>query len=171
MQAADQVYTLINALNDSADVRVDMSQIIDADGLRLAPYYTLKTSDQILSQAEFSHYWSNNDELVYGVQPGSGNAIKMTLPKYWSKFYILDQSVSHDMSQISQPEDFVATGNMRNTILSTYPPSEFALVEYYQPGVEPRYGGMDWRSVVIVLKPVDEKQWRLAALIGGQWTI
>jgi hypothetical protein len=43
------------------------------------------------------------------------------------------------------------------------------IVEYYFPGFDPQYGGMDWRSLKLVFSQADGS-WNLAGIIHDEWT-
>jgi hypothetical protein len=43
------------------------------------------------------------------------------------------------------------------------------IVEYYFPGFDPQYGGMDWRSLRLVFSD-HGGTWYLAGIIHDEWT-
>jgi hypothetical protein len=44
------------------------------------------------------------------------------------------------------------------------------MIEYYFPGFDPQYGGLDWRSIRLVFVQ-HGMDWYLTAIIHGEWTI
>ena len=42
-------------------------------------------------------------------------------------------------------------------------------VEYHDPGEDPQYEGMDWRSLRLVMVP-DGEDWRLVGVVHAEWT-
>ena len=44
------------------------------------------------------------------------------------------------------------------------------VVEYYFPGFNPDYAGMDWESLRLVFEQY-ENDWKLVGIIHNQWTI
>ena len=44
-------------------------------------------------------------------------------------------------------------------------------MEYHVPGTNPDYGGMDWRSLRLVMEEGDDGKWDLRAVIHDEWTI
>jgi hypothetical protein len=43
------------------------------------------------------------------------------------------------------------------------------VVEYYFPGFDSKYAGMDWQSLRLVFQQ-ENGQWYLVALVHSQWT-
>jgi hypothetical protein len=43
------------------------------------------------------------------------------------------------------------------------------VVEYYFPGFDPQYEGMDWRSLRLIFLQ-DNDVWYLAGIVHDQWT-
>jgi len=43
-------------------------------------------------------------------------------------------------------------------------------VEYHFPGIDPQYGGLDWRSLRLVFQQ-SGGEWYLVGIIHDQWTI
>ena len=44
------------------------------------------------------------------------------------------------------------------------------VVEYYFPGFNPEYEGMDWKSLRLVFEKYEDS-WKLVGIIHNQWTI
>ena len=44
------------------------------------------------------------------------------------------------------------------------------IVEYYFPGFNPEYEGMDWKSLRLVFEQYEDN-WYLVGIIHNQWTI
>jgi formylglycine-generating enzyme required for sulfatase activity len=63
--------------------------------------------------------------------------------------------------------DFVGQGNIINNIREVYP--DALVVEYHFDGIEPQYGGLDWRSLRLVLEEQDGV-WYLVGIVHSEWT-
>ena len=62
----------------------------------------------------------------------------------------------------------MGTGNSIYNLRELYPKA--TIVEFNTPGTDPRYGGMDWRSLWIVMERVDDR-WVVVGIVHGSWTI
>ena len=56
---------------------------------------------------------------------------------------------------------------MINNIPDFYPGG--MMVEYHFPGIDPEYGGLDWRSLRLVFIPYGE-DWFLVGVVHDEWT-
>jgi hypothetical protein len=59
-------------------------------------------------------------------------------------------------------------GNSIDNSQEYYPGAR--IVEYYFPGFDPQYAGMDWRSIRLVFME-ENNIWYLVGIIHDQWTI
>lgn len=151
------------ANNDYARVAND---IHPTRGVRFSMYaYVRPESDKVFSLEQYVQYLDEaNIRFTWGQKDGTGNLYVTPLPDYladWVKAdYFNDQPTTINAS--------AAVGNSINNLDRVYPDSDY--VEFYNPGVNPEYGGMDWRALRLVF---DEYQGRryLVAIISDQWTI
>ncbi len=108
---------------------------------------------------------TNTAVLNWGVYDGSGEPIDLSWPDYYSRF-IYD----HDfyVAPVIGNNYIVSYGNMINNISVEYPTAVF--VEFYYPQFDPQYGGMDWRSITLVMENVNGTYY-LVGVVHGEWTI
>jgi hypothetical protein len=133
--------------------------------LRFAPYQYLRETDQIFCPQELAQIQSSNDILVWGSYDGSGEPIFLTFLQYHDRF-VYDADFFQPL--VVGFNQAVSQGNSINNIPEIYP--DGIMLEYYFPGFDPQYGGMDWRSLRLVFVN-DNGQWYLTALVHGEWTI
>lgn len=133
--------------------------------LRFAPYQFLRETDQVFCQEGLAAAAQSESLLVWGQYDGSGETILLTFQEYHNRF-VYDEDYFQPLVVGFDRE--VSQGNSINNIPDIYP--DGMMVEYYFPGFDPQYGGMDWRSLRMVFVELDG-QWHLVALVHGEWTI
>jgi hypothetical protein len=136
-------------------------------GIRFSPYSRVDTAtDRRLSREQIRVLSTSPDSLLWGSYDGSGEPIRLTFRQYFAKFV-------RDFDLLAAPRVAVdsapmGTGNSINNIREAYPGAR--IVEFNTPGTDPRYGGMDWRSLWIVLERSGPR-WYVVGLVHGSWTI
>jgi len=133
--------------------------------LRFSPYQYLNNDNRIICPSEFDSYTSSTEPIAWGHYDGTGKPIGLTFIEYHQQF-VYDQDYLKPSVVGFNIE--VSTGNSINNIQEIIP--DGIMIEYYFPGIDPRYGGMDWRSLRLVFVPEND-QWYLTAIIHGEWTI
>ncbi len=88
----------------------------------------------------------------------------MSFLDYYSKF-IYDEDFAN-APQVAMNHR-LSTGNSIDNSTEFYPGS--MIVEYYFPGFDPQYGGMDWRSLRLVFSEYNST-WYLVGIIHDEWT-
>jgi hypothetical protein len=136
-------------------------------GVRFSPYgHVDTTSDRRLTPNQLRAQWSKPDSLVWGIHDGSGEPIRLSFRQYIDRFvYDFDALHAPRVARDSAP---MGTGNSIFNVREVYPAD--AVVEFNTPGTDPKYGGMDWRSLWIVLRRLDDR-WVVVAIVHGAWTI
>lgn len=133
--------------------------------LRFSPYPYLSTDNRILCPAEIESYTTSAEIYNWGQFDGTGKPIDLTFQEYHQRF-VYDQDYQKPVAVGLNLE--VSSGNSINNIPEIFP--DGIMIEYYFPGFDPQYGGMDWRSLRLVFVP-ENGHWYLAAIIHGEWTI
>jgi hypothetical protein len=133
--------------------------------LRFSPYQYLNNESRIICPSEFDSYTSSTEPFAWGHYDGTGKPIDLTFIEYHQQF-VYDQDYLKPRIVGFNVE--VSSGNSLNNIQEIFP--DGIMIEYYFPGIDPRYGGMDWRSLRLVFVPEND-QWYLTAIIHGEWTI
>ncbi len=133
--------------------------------LRFSPYSYLNSSNLTFCGSEIDHAAVSEDLLIWGSYDGTGNPINLSFGEYHEDF-VYDQDYFHCLIVGYNAE--VSSGNSLNNIQEIYPGG--MMIEYYFPGFDPQYGGLDWRSIRLVFVQ-HGMDWYLTAIIHGEWTI
>ena len=136
-------------------------------GIRFTPYPHVDTAqDRRLTPAQLRAEWAKPDSAIWGVQDGSGEPIRLTFRGYVDRF-VYDFDVLH-APRIARDSAPMGTGNAKFNVPQVY--SSDAILEFNTPGADPKYGGMDWRSLWIVLRRYSDR-WVVIGIVHGAWTI
>ena len=135
-------------------------------GVRFSPYAHIDTAtDKLFTREALTSLAGSNKKINWGSYDAGEEDIIMDPKKYFSKFV-------YDVDFINAKEKSVnsshASGNMINNIAEVYQGDSYS--EFYFPGFDPKYDGMDWRALRLVFKKVNEKLY-LIGIIHDQWTI
>lgn len=133
-------------------------------GLRFSPYAYVSNENLAFTPAQVSALWNEAAVYTWGSYDGSGLPIELSFPAYYDEFLYRADYASAPQISFNQR---LGTGNSLDNAAEFYPGS--IIVEYYFPGFDPQYSGMDWRSLRLVFQPVDGR-WYLSGLINDQWT-
>jgi hypothetical protein len=160
----DRAAEVISAFKDKD--MVSLSNYVHPEmGLRFSPYAYVKDTDQVFPSEKVAGLMTDNTVYTWGVYDGSGEPIALSFPDYYSKFiYDVDFADAPQVALNTQ----LGTGNSIDNSLEFYPGS--MIVEYYFPGFDAQYAGMDWRSLRLVFIEYNNT-WYLAGVIHDQWTI
>jgi hypothetical protein len=133
--------------------------------LRISPYPYLADTNQSICPGELRPLLVSEEVHTWGNYDGTGEAIQLSFIEYYRAFiydsdYIQAPMVGFDVE--------ISSGNSINNIPELFPDGK--MIEYHFPGFDPKYGGMDWRSIRLVFVKFGEN-WYLGAIIHGEWTI
>jgi hypothetical protein len=107
----------------------------------------------------------NKKVYTLGIYDGSGLPINLTSTEYYNKFI-------YDVDFVNAPgisyNRIIGKGSIINNAFEVYPNT--IIVEYHFSGFDPKYEGMDWRSLRLVFEEKDTV-WYLIGIIHDQWTI
>lgn len=135
-------------------------------GIRFTPYtYVSLENDLIFSKEKMLYFFEDTKQYIWGQYHGSGKGIKLTPSEYYKEFIY-----SKDFKSAPQVgyNKVLSKGNMYENQFKIY--DDPIIVEYYFPGFNPKYGGMDWISLRLVFENY-KGEWRLTGIINNQWTI
>jgi hypothetical protein len=134
-------------------------------GIRFSPYgYVDTISDRVLFDKQIRDAAGHKAVFNWGEFDGTGDPIVMTLPDYFKRF-VYDADYLH--AQQRSLNHFIGGGNSLNNLTAIYPGCEFT--EHYFPGFDPKYEGMDWRTVRLVYKREGAVVY-LVGIIHDEWT-
>jgi len=137
------------------------------DGVLLSPYAYVEPGTHVtLTVADLRRVAEDETiERVWGHHDGTGEAIRLPFREYFERFvydapFLEEGRVAVDRRQ--------GGSNTVDNAAEVWP--EGRIVEYHLQGRDPRYEGMDWRSLRLVL--VDEGgHWWLVGIVHDEWTI
>jgi hypothetical protein len=157
--------SLIKALSTkNADAIADL--IHPTQGVRFTPYtYVSLTSDLVFSQKEMRSFFDDQKVYLWGHYDGSGEPINLNPSQYYEKFIYAEDYAN--TKQVGYNK-VLSSGNALENQFEVY--NNPIVVEYYFPGLNPDYGGMDWRSLRLVFESY-QNDWKLVGIINNQWTI
>ncbi len=89
----------------------------------------------------------------------------MSIKNYFGKFVYDEDFLNAKQKSINE---FLGSGNSLNNLREVFPGSDFT--EFYFPGFDPKYEGMDWRTLRLVFKTENNRPW-LIAIVHDEWTI
>jgi hypothetical protein len=135
-------------------------------GVRFSPYSHVDTENDVVLTAEgIKTIQAQSRTYMWGRYDGSGKPIEMPFMDYYNEF-IYD--VDYKNAPQTAYDKIISTGNMIQNVEDVYEDAHH--VEYYFPGFDPEYAGMDWRSLRLVFEKYEEK-WYLVGIIHNEWTI
>lgn len=160
--AAMEFVTLL----DNKDYASLATLVHPTEGLRFSPYaYVNLDTDQWVATENLTTFLKGNEPLNWGSYDGTGDPISLTPEAYLQRFvydqaYIEPHLIGHNQ--------IVSTGNTIVNIDTAYPGATF--VEFHFKGFDPQYQGMDWRSLILVLKEASGL-WYVVGILHSEWTI
>jgi hypothetical protein len=135
------------------------------DSVHFSPYGFIGSGEQTLNAKDFIADLSSNKKIHWGTYDGSGEPIELSLKQYIEKFVYNADFLNAEKTGIDK---FIGSGNSLNNLKTIYPDTRF--IEYHFPGFDKKYGGMDWTSLRLVFKEIDN-YFYLQAFVHDQWTI
>lgn len=164
-QAAKQAAQEIMNILRSRDLERLAKAIDPEQGLRFSPYAHIDSETAQLFQPDELPDFKNTDKLVWGSFDGSGEPIKLSFREYFEKFV-------YDQDFASAPDvtvnKLLGQGNVPFNGQELYPDASY--VEFHYPGFDKKNEGMDWESLILVLRQ-NGQDWKLCAVVHAQWTV
>lgn len=136
------------------------------EGIRFYPYGVLDTTAaKALSRSEFVALLKTNSKTFWGYADGNGDSLILTIPEY-CKRYVYD--VPFKQADKTAIDKIIDPTTATSKIAVLYPHHRF--VQFYFPGFNKQYEGMDWKSLTLVLKQ-QPSGYYLVAVVHNQWKI
>jgi hypothetical protein len=133
-------------------------------GLRIAPYAAVKDTNQVFPADTIAGLMADTIVYTWGAYDGSGKLTNLTFADFFSMFvYEVDFA---DAPQLALNHHLGVSTTIDNST-EFYPGA--MIVEYYFPGFDPLYAGMDWCSLRLVFMEANHT-WYLVGIIHDQWT-
>lgn len=148
----------------------DMEKLADAvhpdKGVRFSPYgFVDVDNDLVFTAGEVKNLSSDSKTYLWGYYDGSGEPITLNFSDYHKKFIYDVDFVNAEQVGYNKT---LGHGNTLNNSFEVYKNS--IIVEYYFSSIDPKYEGMDWRSLRLAFEKKDNT-WYLVGVIHDQWTI
>ncbi len=160
---ATEVLALLSQNNMAGLVRF----VHPEKGVRFSPYsYVQPETDLVFTPQQISQLAVDAKVYTWGSFDGSGDPMALTFKDYRKRF-VTDKDYLTESDSIGYNK-VIGTDNSLNNRTEVYPKA--IIVEYYQSGKHPDYGGMDWGSVALVFEKY-QAEWLLVAVIHNSWTI
>lgn len=137
-----------------------------AKGVRFTPYtYVNLEKDIVFTPEKVKNFFQDQKVYLWGHYDGTGDVISLTPNEYYEKFiYSADFLNAEEIGY----NEVLSYGNMMENQFEVY--QDAIIVEYYFPGFDPKFEGMDWKSLRLVFQE-DGSAWKLVGIIHNQWTI
>lgn len=135
-------------------------------GLRFSPYAFVRSENLVFQAEVVAGLWQDTTRYTWGAYDGSGLPIEATFAEYSRQFVYSD---AFDQADVVSVNKAVGQGNSINNAAEFYPGA--VIVEFYLRGKDPKYQGMDWKSLRMVFEQTEDGEWYLVGLIHDQWTI
>jgi hypothetical protein len=144
-----------------------LSELVHSDGVRFSAYPHVRAdSDVVLSRGDVETMFSDSTKRHWGYTDGSGAPLDWTFNRYYAR-YVYDADFS-GAPVVRVNEAPAKTGNTPNNVAEAYPGAQW--VEFHFPSIDPKYEGMDWRSLWLVFAPSGDAL-KLVGVVHGAWTI
>jgi hypothetical protein len=134
-------------------------------GVRFSPYGYIDTSSSMLFTVGEIEKIDRKKIYHWGSYDGSGEPIRLSMDQYFDRFVC---DAPFNQKGKTAIDKILGTGNSKINIREIYPHSTF--VEYFIPGMNPDYRGLDWKSLRLVFAPAGDKLY-LVAVVHDSWTI
>lgn len=135
-------------------------------GIRFSPYAYIDTaSSQLLSPLQLVNFAKEKKVVIWGTYDGKEEDIKMNISDYFDRF-VYDKDFQN--AEKKSVNKFLGGGNSLNNLEEVYPKADFT--EFYFSGFDPKYDGMDWRTLRLVFRAENNTPY-LIAIVHDEWTI
>ena len=139
----------IQALS-AGDMAALASLVHPADGLRFSPYANVLPEHLVFSPDQLLSLINDPTIYTWGAFDGSGEPIRMTFAEYFDRFVYSKDFAGAEQVSLDRR---LGAGNTIDNSREFYP--QAIIVEYYLPGENPEYGGLDWQSLRLVFVQQD----------------
>lgn len=164
--ALSQFATAILISCKEKDFTLLSSFIHPVAGVRFSPYAYVDTAiHQQLSGQALRKLATSKQKITWGFYDGSGDTILLNLADYFNRFVYDKDFMAAPKRSLNK---ILGGGNSLNNLNKIYPGCDF--MEFYFPGTDPKYGGMDWKTLRLVFKKEKDRTW-LVGIIHDEWTI
>lgn len=161
MNKADQVLTALK----NKDMDALSTLVSPTQGVRFSPYAFVLDQDIVYSGSALKSAFNDLTIINWGVFDGSGEPIEMSFKDYYHSYI-------YNLDYVNAPQvgynAILSSGNISPNFSTYFPNSIF--IEYYFPGFDDQFSGMDWQSLSLVFVQ-EGNDWYLVGIVHSQWTI
>jgi|SRR5688572_3061149 len=130
-----------------------------------SPYGYIDTIDsKVFSPTQLKQLAKNNKRINWNSSWDAEDTELLTIDQYFKK-YVYD--VDFLNAPVKSINEFRSRGTDLNNIKEVYP--ECDVVEFYFPGFEEKFGGLDFRGLRMVFK-LHDKKFYIVAIVHDEWT-
>ncbi|MEO5931137.1 MAG: hypothetical protein ABIR47_14490 [Candidatus Kapaibacterium sp.] len=162
---AERAAAVISALKSGNTSRL-ASFVSPTQGLRFSPYVSMdSTRDLVFQKSQLAKLSAGARRYSWGTFDGPEESPRLTFRQYYRRF-IYD----HDYSRAKRRgynDEFLGHSTIPNNIPEFYPNG--IAVEYNFPGFNPKFDGMDWKSLWLVFEQ-EGGTWYLVAIAHDEWS-
>lgn len=164
--AVDTAKQILQALK-SQDIQTFKTFVDPKEGARFSPYAYVDTGKNIVLTVDALVSWFQDTTKTFlrGNYDGSWEPINISMKDYFKRF-VYDKDFL-DAPQVLENNE-VMRGNSINNAFDTY--TGKAIIEFYISWIDPKYQGMDWWSLILVLQKTNGTRY-LIGIVHNQWTI
>ena len=133
-------------------------------GVRFSQFGFINTDiNLVLMPSQIKETTVDRTIYTWGVYAGSGDPIELTISEYFKKFIYIADFLQAD--EIGYNKNITSSG-YPDDLPEIYPNTN--TVEFYFPGTNPQYEGLDWKSIKYVFSQYDGN-WFVVGIIENQW--
>ena len=159
--AQDSILPLMEA-KDYAGI----ARFIGDEGIFFSPYGLADTTkNKVLSRQQYLELVKNNKQVLWGHADGTGDAIRLSIPQYFKKYVNDVAFLKAEQTAVNKLIDPDSSFSKVPAVFANHP-----FIQFYFPGFNKEYEGMDWKSLLLVFKEQQSKYY-LVAVIHNQWKI
>lgn len=161
-ETSDQVINLVK----NKDMEALAKFIHPEQGVRFTLYsFVNKDEDVVFDKEKIKKFFQDESKYVWGYFDGSGDVVELTPADFYAEFIY-----NHDYANAEQIgyNTTLSGGNTLNNQFEVY--ENPIIVEYYFPGFDPQYEGLDWQSLSLVFEQEDSS-WYLVGIIHNRHTV
>lgn len=133
-------------------------------GVCFVPFTYISTENPCFMPAQVATLWDDDTVYDWGGHAATGEPIALTYRDYWAEHIYVNDYFRAPM--IGYDTNMVPGGMIDNSA-EVFPGSHF--VEFHYDGFNPEYGGLDYRTLRIILAP-EGGDWYVVAVVDNQWT-
>lgn len=133
-------------------------------GVRFTPFGYIQETDRVFTADQLPDLLADPTVWEWGFHAGSGDPILLTFAEYYERFVYSHNFFQCETVGLNQR---VSVGSSLDNSQTFFPGA--TVFDYHFDGFDPLYGGMDWRSLRLILEPWDGG-WYLVGVINDEWT-